>query len=277
MTIIEVRFAYYALDNQKLCQGTTTPQRHNRKIIKPGLYKSDKSLPTALCSSCRIAVEERQKGIHSRQINLYDHTQLSRQLRPLTRTSPDCDCIVCNVARDKNHLKFKGSIGRPPTQLTEQIPNNIIKHCTLCLFEIAKGKKHICSQTSKCKNMIDLLKNDSTGEVLAVHVVISKAEELNSKTISLKQHRGKSLRLEVSPTEKENIQFSHNDILNMKRDMNMSVNHLKLLTKELRTSACKRSLIQPGLRDSIHKSLHLLDDIQGVSIHQTPRQQVNWC
>ena len=272
MTIIEVRFAYYALDNQKLCQGTATPQRHNRKIIKPGLYKSDKSLPTALCTSCRIAVEERQKGIHSRQINLYDHTQLSRQLRPLTRTSPDCDCIVCNVARDKNNLKFKGSIGRPPTQLTEQIPNNVIKHCTLCLFEIAKGKKHICSQTSKGKNKKWFYRWST-----CCPCGLSKAEELNSKTISLKQHRGKSLRLEVSPTEKENIQFSHNDILNMKRDMNMSVNHLKLLTKELRTSACKRSLIQPGLRDSIHKSLHLLDDIQGVSIHQTPPPQVNWC
>ena len=63
-----------------------------------GLDLSNDLLPTALCSNCRLIVQEKkanpEKDVSSFQV--FDHSLLISS-KPLTRLSPNCTCIVCEV------------------------------------------------------------------------------------------------------------------------------------------------------------------------------------
>ena len=232
--------------------------------IKPGLSATDHALPTVLCQSCYNAVNERQRNIFDRHIPLFNHSTLNG-LRPITRTSPDCDCRVCEVGRDKLHYQHnsKPSVGRPAIKHSEETTTE--KKCSFCLTSIGKGKPHVCSKGTRYDNLRKIIDNpdDISGEVIAANVLKSKTQQMDTDgpCVSLKQ-KGRPLRVHVSPpSDKENVQVSHEDLLMIKRDRNYSVRGLTQLTTELRSATRRRLLIAPGLRESMHLRMHRLDDI----------------
>ena len=175
----------------------TDSYRHTiEKYIKPGLSVTDPTLPTALCHSCYTAVNERQRDIWDRKIHLFNHSTLSK-LKPITRNSPDCDCRVCVIAKDRFH--GKPPVGRPETAPVKE--TTVLKKCSFCLTQIGKGKLHQCTKGTRYANLRKIIDSpdDMTGEVIAANILKSKCNQVDNSCISLKQEKGRPLRVKVSP------------------------------------------------------------------------------
>ena len=83
----------------------TTFTDHQRELVEEhvinGLDPFDERLPTAICTHCRLCLSQYEKGqgnLDEFKMKIFDYSKLTL-LPPLTRTSPSCQCFVCEVGR----------------------------------------------------------------------------------------------------------------------------------------------------------------------------------
>ena len=90
-------------------------------------------------------------------------------IKPLTRTSSACDCLICQIGklkhnekhplRPKGHnINLKGSISSKPETSLNPCFLSTGKRCTYYLSIIARGSHHSCTIATRRQNLHDLVK-----------------------------------------------------------------------------------------------------------------------
>ena len=118
------------------------------KHFVDGLDATDHRLPEVVCGTCLVIVDEAKKDIFDRKIDHFDYSKLA-DLRPITRSSPLCDYLVCQIGKcmSKDHfaalgLGFKTDKGRPPLKGCTTAKPSTIHVCSYCLCVKTKGMPH---------------------------------------------------------------------------------------------------------------------------------------
>ena len=262
----------YCMQVCLLCLGKTKTMRpvtdNQRELINAylvsGLSKNDDRLPRALCTTCRLRVSELPVG-GTGQANVFDHSILN-DLRPITRGSSICECLVCKVGRSNinTSLNRRPAVGRPSIDAKDK--PMAIKLCSSCLSEVGPGKPHTCSPNSRDSNLQEIVTNfdPKSGEKLASLVLKKKMDETTSKTFSVAQNHGRPVRVQLFPDCQSPQQIEISDIYKIKTDLNLSTRKTCQLAKHLRVATSKRKLIEPGLKESLHNNAHMLDSIFSI-------------
>ena len=68
-----------------------------------GLGLEDERLPTVLCTSCRLILNDDDS---SRPIHTFDYSNLV-SVKPSTRQSIDCNCYLCDLCRKEPFFNLK--------------------------------------------------------------------------------------------------------------------------------------------------------------------------
>ena len=145
---------------------TDTQKSFITKNIFPDYEAYKHILPVTICNNCRFILaswdgpnpRELPKGLNYEQIVLD-----LQNMAPLTRTQPDCQCIVCNIGKSNlaslgSQLNSGSKRGRPrikpPSPQATAMPLTI---CSYCQSEIGKGKAHRCTKTARLENVDKVL------------------------------------------------------------------------------------------------------------------------
>ena len=169
---------------------------------------------------------------------LLDYSELREDKRK-TRNSEsghDCDCGLCDIARMKNEEKKKfaqkhtNPVGAPPSNPPE-FPPSPIKVCPRCFSEVGPGKPHHCVKTVRRENLATLVRSSSekSKSAVTVSVLSSMADDQGvSKrggTINLSSGSKKlPIKIGTDKTKVPQKKFSHEDLMALKTDLNLSDN-----------------------------------------------------
>ena len=80
-----------------------------RKLIEDnfvnGLDAHDERLLNVMCNTSYNVLMDSKIGIFTRKIEIFDYSKLSDNLRYVTRSSPTCECLFCQIGQYKhNHF-----------------------------------------------------------------------------------------------------------------------------------------------------------------------------
>ena len=243
------------------------------KYIVSGLDKHDTRLPNALCASCRLFLNELKAdpNIDTSNLDLFDYSKLNTP-RPLTRSSPECFCYICELSASplvvksfNNTFSKKKSVGRPAA--IETRPSTPIKICPICLSIIAKGTPHNCTVSQRHENVHGFIQSgpSNSGEKIAARVLKDVSMNGETTTLSLSQRRGRPVRVELFP-EKENTPYSYSveDMATFKKDLNLSTNTTLKLAHGLRAASKNKDAVDKGLKSFLIGRNRQLDDYYSV-------------
>ena len=235
-----------------------------------GLDANDERLPKVVCNTCYNVLMDYKIGIFTRKIDIFDYSKLSDNLRPVTRSSPTCECLVCQIGQCKhNHFDTLGLVprkvvGRPALNpISPNVPSTITI-CSLCLCIKAKGISHNCTPQSKYINLIPMISDKRCGEQIASHILKEKSKKEGTSKIDLSQHRGRPVRLELFPDENNITQITHEQMEEIKTDLNLSQNKTLRLARNMRICSKNRSVIESGLTGYLKDCIHKTDNIYTI-------------
>ena len=250
-----------------LCFGKTKTMRPItpgiRKVIEEhflsGYDPDDSRLPLAVCNTCRLVLGEYDKGVFTRSITLFDYSKLGKlPPPPSTRSSPVCECIVCEVARKKGRSESK--IGRQSlSDMSELNANTCMKICGKCFSFLSRGKPHDCTQGSRLEN----LKQMSSGklsEQMVASVLREKVRESSLSHVRLSTSIARSLHVDVSPNTSDSkpIKLTTQDLSKIQVDMNFSTNTTLRLAGLIRNSTENRKSVEANTKTKLCKTNHSL-------------------
>lgn len=157
---------------------------------------------------------------------------------PNTRSSASssCPCTVCTIAglKEVEYREYvkdhSNKAGRPTVDKeSESTIKETLTLCSSCLSEICQGKNHVCKKSQKRENLASLIGNSSEG---------SKSSVLASSLKDLAQCQGENTRggvvglqsgskvlpvqIGTSRSRQGNNKFSHEDITNLGKRLNLS-------------------------------------------------------
>ena len=240
------------------------------RFVVSGLDRHDPRLPKSICPTCLRILNFYEQGDFSRTIKVFDYSKLS-SLKPITRSSTDCSCHVCAIARSNPIGQCRESGTEDKTNPKEH-PKHL-KVCSKCLCPIGKGKPHDCSPTKRRENLINFLVQDAetplpkTSEQVIAHCLKRKVSDTNSNSLKLSQ-QGTQLRCEINPSLKKNehTTLTVEDMLTMKSNLNFGVNTTLKVAKELRFGYKNRRAVGSGLKDALVEQNKLVDGMFGVDV-----------
>lgn len=140
-----------------------------KKHINDQFDISNEKFPKSVCSTCRLTLNEYEKGIFKRPLPTmpnYEDLNLAKETRTMI-----CNCYICLTARLTSHskkIKGRGHVRQLSTKIdinngldgTEQNaslskteakatkPRTSIEICSSCFQEIGKGIAHSCKGSS---------------------------------------------------------------------------------------------------------------------------------
>lgn len=250
------------------------------KYFIDGINKHDERLPNVICNTCRKITSEYGRGIFTRSIKLYDHTNIGAA--PRTRfTVSNCHCIVCSTASSvPKNISMKIGVsalpdrtpsGRPPSS-QQPMPTSsgkpkAIKLCSFCLTTLARGCPHECTKTMRVENLQGLAQcgTPKLKEKVAAGLVDQKLKAAGSATITLARSAGKSLVLTHGVSNLKRKLFTAEDMSSIQTDMNLSNTQIFHLAGHIRTATASRSCIQTQLKTELHDRNHQLDHLFSLS------------
>jgi hypothetical protein len=245
-----------------------------------GYDDKDDRLPTSLCGNCQVIVLEYGRGNFRGRIQLFDHSQIG-DIRPITRSSKECSCKVCDVARATTTANFSSSVlqrkkpGKP--KLTAVIPAisgyspfmptsskpHPLKLCGLCLTILHRGKEHHCTKGQRMDNLQSLVAagTPKMKEKLASAIIKEKMNDANTTTLcTLATKSGRPVTLHTTPPGCSKFPlFSAEDIGKLQSSMNLSTRKTNTLMKHIRSASGNRGVIEPLVRDTLQTKNHQLD------------------
>ena len=228
-------------------------------FVVSGLDKNDNRLPQVICSTCKRVLAANCRGDFSRKINDFDYSKLP-QIKPSTRLSEggDCICFVCQIARTNS---LKTAVKDPEDSLQTKSSASVSTLCDICLSEIGRGKRHLCNDTQRRNNLIELLEKSKqkTSEQVVSSTLKKKSSADGSDNIILSQF-GRPLRCVLNPMNHFTPQLKLDQILSIHHNLNLSSNVTLSLAKELRYGFRKRYIIEPKLKQSLIHSNTTVDD-----------------
>ena len=262
----------------KKCKQARAITDHQRKLVEDcvisGLERFDERLPTALCTTCRLALTLFEKGEGNLdRVNIFDYSQL-KPLSRVTRTSTStsCDCLLCEIGRSTINAKGVPShrpVGRPKSDDFES--QHPLRLCSLCLCEISRGKSHTCTvndRVSNIQSMIDV-SPPKTDEKIASHILKEKSNVNNSSNVSLsKCSGGRPLNVSIGKsTPTKPTSFSASDMRDIQIDLGLSVNKTLQHARRLRYQTSNRKCVEANLKKHLEDFSHKLDDY--FKVHQS--------
>lgn len=206
-----------------------------KKHANEAFDTADRKYPLAVCTTCRITLEEYCNNDFRRPFPTmpnYEDVQYPKQ----TRNNDEnlCYCYICITARYKGHRKTKIGRGKK-REFAENITpsnglyaagtiqlnckveekkshNSSIKLCTNCYSEIARGKAHNCKENIAPQNLVSSVLSklpENQQEQIANYVLKKKADtDDNAKQdvkISLANVRGSKTKVVLNPVEKKSF------------------------------------------------------------------------
>ena len=237
--------------------------------IVNGLCRHDKRLPKVICNTCYNVVMDTKTGTFTRKIEVFDYSKLS--VRPVTRSSPICECLVCQIGKCKhNHFDALGLVprkvvGRPALDPISPNVSRTIHICSLCLNVKAKGVAHNCTPQTKYNNLIPIISDTRCGEQIASHILKEMSKKEGTSKMDLCQHSGRPLRVELFPKNEPNItQITQKHMEEIKTDLNLSQNKTKRLARNLRLSTKKRKVVESGFTGYLKEFIHKTDNVYEI-------------
>lgn len=120
------------------------------KFVVSGLDRTDSRLPKVLCLTCSIYLNQYSNGIFERKIKLFDHSSITGS--PIL--TKNHTCTVCEIGSKSNFHCSKPKKGRPHSVESEIEAPTPVKVCSFCFSKLAKGKSHVCTQTTREFNIL---------------------------------------------------------------------------------------------------------------------------
>ena len=136
---------------------STIPQQ-----IQKDLDFNDERVPLATCISCRSQIGNLCDGKTTVVPKLYHFETIL--IKPATRFSNVCECLLCQIAKLKGKEKHPFSkFQESEPKLPQQASQNAEKRCTKCLSIIGRGLSHNCTLGTRHENLRKIAAADPVG------------------------------------------------------------------------------------------------------------------
>jgi hypothetical protein len=233
----------------------------------------DRRLPTSLCASCRTALYNLKSGSDVNKFQCLNKLEvLLHKQRWISPRLKNCQCAVCEVA-NANGLqakKLKSSLkrGRPKLEGSDAEvdlhSSRDFKLCGSCFSRLYRGCRHECTHATKIHNIHELT-TEKEKEKVASDILKDKTAGSSSTTCLNTDGRPLTVTLEkpkskTSHTDADD-QISHKDIKAMQTHCGLTQNQTLKVCGDLRIISKNRKIIEPRLRDSLHESNLLFEDV----------------
>ena len=280
-----------------LRKGDRVISQEQRHLIQTHVYldysRFQNVLPGSLCSTCRLKLQSQGSTKPARlppSLNFEQMAQDLSALGPETRSGArECNCKLCLISSSRAH---KGVLpchpyGPPSPQQTQgmhvrlgrptiseagsppfsQLPQ-VLQKCQKCNSQVAKGRPHLCSDSSKKQNYKEDISPRSK-EHIASSVLKEKfaeAASLGSKVVSLSHGQGPPLKVQAavgSGSVRRELQFgpvSTDTLLSMKEQLNLSKTQTEAVGKVLRHGSSSKKTVQSGLREVLYSKGKTVSD-----------------
>ena len=212
-----------------------------RKKIYPGYSIKNTSLPFGICEGCRRQLDRDDDDFFKQD---FDYDELTRNMsRKDVGEDGRCTCYICSAGRSKKLQSFKR---QKPQKVKKKI--NI---CVKCSQKVGKGLAHPCVKSKKVDNVMKLAEeNNNVSEQIASTVIHEKATGGADSEVTLKNKRGRPLRVKLNPKTVEKKVISHEEMNVLALTNNHSTNGSIKEARVLRKIHGKRS-IEPYYRESL--------------------------
>ena len=122
---------------------------------------NDDRLPHGMCTSCRFHLPKIDEGKATKPFpNLYDFSPIL--VKQPTRNSPDCNCIICKIAKTNKKAPLPMTSNVVLT-VPERSPPTVHKRCSHCLTIVGPGLPHDCTPATRRVKLLRLAKEDTKG------------------------------------------------------------------------------------------------------------------
>jgi hypothetical protein len=245
-----------------------------------GYDPEDERLPSSICGSCRLIIQQHEKGNLSSQIPIYDYCDIGRLPRTRSETEEGCICKVCQIARTNIGSGVVGvskrPAGRPSNKPQPLAQPSVLQLCSSCLSVVGPGKSHNCSKVSRMVNIHTLAAGSSpkAPEKLSAMILKSKAHE--SGEAQLSTHVGRPINVLISPQSTTSKKFfTADDISKIQQDLNLSTRETHRLGQDVRTVMKSRLSVEPKLKKKLFEKDHRLDCFFEVKLQKYVKIEKN--
>ncbi|XP_065673024.1 uncharacterized protein LOC136090361 [Hydra vulgaris] len=173
------------------------------KLLKTDIDFADERVPQAICNACRTLLQKRDAGDMSVSLPaIYNFSAII--VKPLTRTSGPCDCLICQITKLKLNQKHplapkeqnrnldQGESSKPGPSPKSRLQSSE-KRCAQCLSILARGFRHSCTIGTRHQNLQALVQSDPVGAEQIASAIISSKDASPGGTVRLSQARGGQL------------------------------------------------------------------------------------
>ncbi len=218
------RAASHADNRQKVCLvcfakgsslkliGATTLNRIQQYFM-PDYDLEDERFPTALCARCRTLLFDVEAGTRSPDAlpNAFDFSSI--RVTCLTRSTPLCECELCDIARANPVMRGTGSRrvqphprGRPRSGTAQDLPSpQPVTICQRYHSKVGKGIAHVCTLTQRRANLSIAFSRDGRGsELHASDLISAKCQESASSSVQLATRGPRSLSVTCATSQANN-------------------------------------------------------------------------
>ncbi|CAH0547097.1 unnamed protein product [Brassicogethes aeneus] len=250
------------------------PIKDKLKLVVLSLFADydveEKSLPVALCSSCKIKIYKAKHGSGRMELKLPILSDDEKQKRA-TRSQDvtKCSCKLCQIAR-----AVPANIAQATHDfITEQhkkemvVSSSVEKRCSVCCTILARGKQHVCNKVSLVQNIsgyLSALDEKSQSQVIS-SALKRKVSDTGLSDLSLVQsHGGQPLKIKVGGKENcinapNQSLISANDIQSIQTNLNLSYRKKIEIASVIRSASKNKTIIESGYKAKLERNTHLAD------------------
>ena len=224
---------------QKASRGVSvTMEAAIKSHLVSSYSRTDPRFPSGLCSGCTAILFEWIKGLENpRPLPVAE--KYDAVIPIMTRSSPQCTCSICKLAR-MNGLEWKRfSVSKKEHDKPPPISKNSgDRLCPTCFSRIYRGSKHSTEACKSSKVAVENLAGVSPSIIeKIVHHHLSAITESGDKTIKINSVvGGKAMLVTVGqvPDHAEIQPLTAEEILIMQTEASLSDNQMLSVLKNLR-------------------------------------------
>lgn len=236
---------------------TSEEYRVINTFLIEGVSPEDHRLPCVLCTTCRLIINEYDRGVFDRSINLFDFSKKFNFSSTSERRSR-CNCTICQISCSQ----FGSLSLKEGKHCTKDSEGKIcpIKLCNICLSEIAQGKSHVCSSKTLENNILSRI-TSSVSEHIASKVIKECSATTSDGYVQLSQTHGKPLSVRIAPsyTPRQHT-FTLKDLADIKSCLRLSQRQTICLSNKLRIASNNRNIVESYLKPVLIDTNHQLDE-----------------
>ncbi|KAJ8671264.1 hypothetical protein QAD02_002523 [Eretmocerus hayati] len=263
--------------NRKLCK--IFPKSKIEALVNKLVdYRaSDPKLPCVICDVCKTQLY-RRKGNPEIQVSKPDYSKFV-PIKMSLRSSEVCVCRLCGIGRYQGMYNFAYEDPHGVELRKDGIHANksemrisfIEKECAKCLSIIGRGLSHECTESTRIRNLKDLLSSSSgrsRGIVVSskLRELADKRDETTSKSAVSLSTFGRPMRVCIDPkpfTQSSGL-IPADVMVNIKNNHNLSKKTTLGIVSNIRSVTGKRNVVGTGVKSKLNLAIHSLDGFFSV-------------